>query len=132
MAAQSMVYQSLGRSGLKVSRFCMGTTTFGNQAGEAESVRMVNCVLDAGINFFDTADIYSNGLCEEILGKALAGKRNKVAVATKCGYPMGPGPNEKGLSRHHILKAAEESLRRLRTDYIDVYLLHQPDSYVIG
>lgn len=127
MAEQSMVYKSLGRSGLKVSRLCMGTTTFGNQAGEVESVRMVNCAVDAGINFFDTADIYSDGLCEEILGKALAGKRDKVVVATKCGYAMGSGPNEKGLSRRHILKAAEESLRRLRTDYIDVYLLHQPD-----
>lgn len=127
MADQSMVYRTLGRSGLKVSRLCMGTATFYDQAGEAESMSMVNCALDAGINFFDTADIYSNGLCEEILGKALAGKRDKVVVTTKCGSAMGSGPNEQGLSRHHILKAAEESLRRLGTDYIDVYLLHQPD-----
>lgn len=122
-----MQYESLGRSGLKVSRLCMGTMTFGDQADERESVRMVNRALDEGINFFDTADLYTNGAAEEVLGKALQGKRGEVVVATKVFNPMGPGPNDRGLSRRHILKAVDDSLRRLKMDYVDLYQLHQPD-----
>lgn len=124
---KAMDYLSLGCSGLKVSRLCMGTMTFGEQADEAESIRMVNRAIDEGINFFDTADMYADGRSEEILGKALAGRRDEVVVATKVFNPMGPGPNDRGLSRRHILKAAEDSLRRLSMDYVDLYQLHQPD-----
>ncbi len=122
-----MDYSSLGCSGLKVSRLCMGTMTFGDQADEGESVRMVQRCLEEGVNFFDTADAYSTGLSEQILGKALEGKRDQVVVATKVFNPMGPGPNDRGLSRRHILKAMDESLHRLKMDYVDLYQLHQPD-----
>ena len=122
-----MEYLSLGRSGLQVSKLCMGTMTFGDQASEDESIRMVNRALDEGINFFDTADVYTTGVSEEILGKALQGKRGEVVVATKAFNPMGPGPNDRGLSRRHLLQALEDSLRRLKMDYVDLYQLHQPD-----
>ena len=122
-----MEYVSLGCSGMQVSRLCMGTMTFGDQADEALSIQMVNRALDEGINFFDTADLYQTGLSEEILGKALRGKRDDVIVATKVFNPMGPGPNDKGLSRKHIIQAMEDSLRRLDMDYVDLYQLHQPD-----
>jgi len=122
-----MEYLSLGRSGLQVSRLCMGTMTFGDQADEQESIRMVNRALDQGINFFDTADAYTNGASEEVLGRALTGKRDEVVVATKVFNPMGPGPNDRGLSRKHVLRAMDDSLRRLNMDYVDLYQLHQPD-----
>ncbi len=122
-----MEYVSLGCSGLQVSRVCMGTMTFGDQADEALSIQMVQRALDEGINFYDTADMYQTGASEEILGKALKGKRDEVVVATKVFNPMGPGPNDKGLSRKHIIQALEDSLRRLDMDYVDLYQLHQPD-----
>ncbi len=122
-----MEFRSLGRSGLKVSRLCIGTMTFGNQVDEQESIRMVNRALEEGINFFDTANVYNKGVSEEILGKALQGKRDDVVVATKVFNMMGPGPNDRGLSRKHIIKAVEESLRRLKMDYVDLYQLHGPD-----
>ena len=122
-----MEYLSLGCSGVQVSRLCMGTMTFGDQADEAESIRMVDRALDEGINFFDTADMYTTGVSEEILGKALQGKRDEVVVATKAFNPMGPGPNDRGLSRRHLLQAMDDSLRRLKMDYVDLYQLHQPD-----
>lgn len=123
-----MEYVSFGKScGLKVSRLCMGTMTFGDQADEAESVRMVERCLDAGINFYDTADMYSLGVSEEITGKALAGKRDDVVVATKAFNPMSERPNDRGLSRRHIVQAMEDSLRRLKMDWVDLYQLHQPD-----
>jgi len=122
-----MDYVTLGRSGLKVSPLCMGTMTFGDQADEEESVRMVRRCLDEGINFFDTADMYNDGASEEILGRALEGRREEVVVATKVFNPMGPGPNDRGLSRKRILRAMEQSLRRLGMDYVDLYQLHQPD-----
>ena len=122
-----MKYRCLGRCGLKVSRLCMGTMTFGDQADEQESVRMVRRALDEGINFFDTADTYQGGEAEEILGKALQGKRDEVVVTTKVFNPMGPGPNDRGLSRLHILKGMDDSLRRLKMDHVDLYQLHQPD-----
>jgi len=120
-------YVSFGRCGLKVSRLCMGTMTFGDQADESESARMVACALESGINFFDTADIYNTGASEEVLGRALKGRRDEVVVATKVFSPMGPDPNDRGLSRRHILRAAEDSLRRLGMDHVDLYQLHQPD-----
>ena len=122
-----MEYTSLGSCGLQVSRACLGTMTFGDQADEAESVRMVNRALDAGINFFDTANAYNAGEAERILGKALAGKRDEVVVATKAFNPMGPGPNDRGLSARHLVRALEDSLRRLQMDHVDLYQLHQPD-----
>ncbi len=122
-----MEYLSLGRSGLQVSRVCMGTMTFGDQADEETSKQMVQRALDEGVNFFDTADMYQTGLSEEILGRALKGHRDEVVVATKVFNPMGPGPNDRGLSRKHILKAMDDSLRRLQMDYVDLYQLHQPD-----
>lgn len=122
-----MEYVNLGSSGLKVSNVCMGTMTFGDQADEKECARMVEMCLDAGVNFFDTANVYNAGLSEEILGRALKGRRDDVVVATKVRGRIGPGPNEVGLSRRHILKAVDDSLRRLQTDYVDLYYLHQPD-----
>jgi len=122
-----MEYRSFGASGLKVSRLCMGAMTFGEQADEAESLRMVERCLDEGVNFFDTADAYVNGRSEEVLGKALEGKRGRAVVSTKVFNPMGPGPNDRGLSRKRILQAMDDSLRRLRMDYVDIYMLHQPD-----
>lgn len=120
-------YVSFGRCGMKVSPLCMGTMTFGGQADEQESCAMVDCCLDEGINFFDTADMYNDGASEVILGRALKGKRDDVIVATKVFNPMGPGPNDRGLSRKRILKAMDDSLRRLKMDYVDLYQLHQPD-----
>ena len=122
-----MDYVSLGCSGLQVSRVCMGTMTFGDQTDEALAIQMVDRARDEGINFFDTADMYSTGVSEQILGKALKGKRGEVVVSTKVFNPMGPGPNDRGLSRRHILQAMDDSLRRLQMDYVDVYFLHQPD-----
>ena len=122
-----MEYCSLGCSGLKVSRLCMGTMTFGDQVDEQGSARMVERCLDEGVNFFDTADAYGTGISEEVLGKALRGKRDRVVVATKVFNAMGPEPNDCGLSRRHIISAMDESLRRLKMDYVDLYQLHQPD-----
>ena len=122
-----MDYVPFGRCGVKVSRVCMGTMTFGQQADEAESIRMVGRALDAGVNVFDTADMYQTGLSEEITGKALEGRRDDVVLATKVWFPMGDGPNDRGLSRRRVLRAVEDSLRRLGTDHVDLYQLHQPD-----
>ncbi len=112
---------------LLVSRACLGTMTFGAQTPEGEAVRMVDCCLDRGINFIDTANAYNNGAAESIVGKALAGRRGRVVLASKVGLAS---PEGKGLSREAILKAAEGSLRRLGTDYLDVYYLHEPDRAV--
>ena len=124
-----MKYRSLGRSGLKVSPLCLGTDNFANPSPEEECVRMIDLALDAGINFIDTADVYVKGECERIIGRALAQnkRRPQVVLATKVFYPMGPGPNDRGGSRKHILRACEESLRRLQTDYLDLYQIHRPD-----
>ena len=129
-----MEYRSLGRTGLKVSELCLGTMTFGGQADEDASVRIIQRALDAGVNFIDTADIYpmggtmeTAGRTEEIVGKALRGRRDQVVLATKVRGATGPGPNDQGLSRRHIMQAVEASLRRLGTDYIDLYQPHWPD-----
>jgi aryl-alcohol dehydrogenase-like predicted oxidoreductase len=128
-----MEYRLLGYSGLKVPVFSFGTGTFGGR-GEffsawgnsdvAEATRLVDICLDAGVNFFDTADVYSQGASEEILGKAIAGRRSSVLISTKTTFRMGDGPNDIGSSRYHLIRACEASLRRLQTDYIDVYHLH--------
>lgn len=130
-----MEYRLLGHSGLKVSVLSLGTMTFGGQGKFAKTgqtdveaaQRQIGLCLDAGINLFDTADVYSGGESEVILGKALGGKRNDVLIASKARFPMGDGPNDRGSSRHHILRACEASLKRLNTDYLDLYQLHQWD-----
>ncbi len=130
-----MEYRLLGRSGLKVSVLSLGTMTFGGQGKFAKTgqtdveaaQRQIGLCLDAGINLFDTADVYSGGESEVILGKALGDKRHDVLVASKARFPMGEGPNDRGSSRHHILRACEASLKRLNTDYLDLYQLHEWD-----
>jgi len=130
-----MEYRALGRSGLRVSVLTMGTMTFGGtgvfagvgSTGVEEARRQVDMCLDAGINLIDTADVYSGGLSEEILGEVLAGRRDRVLLATKVRMEMGPGPNDAGLSRHHIVSGCEASLRRLGTDHIDLYQVHEWD-----
>ena len=132
-----MEYRQLGRSGLKVPVLSFGTGTFGGgneffkawgASDVAEATRLVDICLDAGVNLFDTADIYSDGLSETILGKAVAGRRDKVLISTKATFRMGDGPNDLGSSRHHLIQACEASLRRLGTDYIDIYHLHGFDA----
>lgn len=122
-----MEYVKLGKSGVKVSRIALGCLTLGREADEKESVRMVDLAFDYGINLFDTADFYSKGRSEEVLGKALEGKRNQVVLATKVSKPMGEGPNDQGCSRYHIIRAVEDSLRRLKTDRIDLCQFHRFD-----
>ncbi len=122
-----MEFRTLRNTGLKVSRLSFGTMPFGSQADESASIRMVGRCLDVGINFFDTANMYNKGRAETILGKALSGRREKAIVATKVAFPMGEGPDDKGLSRAAMRKAIEQSLRRLATDYVDIYYFHKPD-----
>jgi aryl-alcohol dehydrogenase-like predicted oxidoreductase len=130
-----MEYRQLGRSGLRVSALTMGTMTFGGRANYAkvgdtgleDARRQIDLAIDAGVNLIDTADEYSEGMSEEIIGQILEGRRDDVLVATKVRFRMGPGPNDLGLSRHHIIRAAEASLRRLRTDHIDLYQVHEWD-----
>jgi aryl-alcohol dehydrogenase-like predicted oxidoreductase len=130
-----MEYRQLGRSGLRVSVLSLGTMTFGGEGPFAKvgstdvagARRQVDVCLDAGVNLVDTADVYSGGLSEEIVGKALEGRRERVVLATKARMPMGDGPNDAGLSRHHIVAACEASLRRLGTDHIDLYQVHEWD-----
>jgi aryl-alcohol dehydrogenase-like predicted oxidoreductase len=132
-----MEFRTLGRSGLKVPVLSFGTGTFGGgneffkawgASDVAEATRLVDICLDAGVNLFDTADIYSDGLSETILGKAIAGRRDDVLISTKATFRMGPGPNDLGSSWHHLIRACEASLRRLGTDYIDIYHLHGFDA----
>jgi aryl-alcohol dehydrogenase-like predicted oxidoreductase len=125
----------LGNTGLKVSELCLGTVTFGGRGefkiwgelGQKEANTLVNMSIEAGINFFDTADGYSNGKSEEILGKALGNRRKDIILATKVRAVVGPGPNDVGLSRHHIVEGCNASLKRLGTDYIDLYQVHSFD-----
>jgi aryl-alcohol dehydrogenase-like predicted oxidoreductase len=120
-----MNYRYLGHTGLKVSELCLGAMTFGRETSEADSHRMLDRFVEGGGNFIDTADIYSRGLSEEIVGRWLKNQdRDKLVIATKVRFPMGEGPNEVGLSRKHILAGVEGSLRRLGTDYIDLYQVH--------
>jgi aryl-alcohol dehydrogenase-like predicted oxidoreductase len=122
-----MKYRRMGRTGLKVSEICLGTMTFGHGADEDVAKKMVDLCFDAGINFFDTADSYGNGQSEILLGKALTGRRRDAIVATKFFNPMGPGPNDSGMSRVHIMQAIEDSLKRLGMDYVDLYYIHHVD-----
>ena len=130
-----MEYRQLGRSGLRVSGLTLGTMTFGGrgQFGNIGSTdvdgarRQIDMCIEAGVNMIDTADIYSDGLSEEIVGEALGGRRDEVLLATKARFATGPGPNDAGLSRHHLIEACNASLRRLRTDRIDLYQLHEWD-----
>jgi aryl-alcohol dehydrogenase-like predicted oxidoreductase len=130
-----MEYRALGKSGLRISVLTMGTMTFGGRGGFAQvgstdvdqARRQVDMCLDAGINLIDTADVYSGGLAEDILGEVLRGRRDDVLVASKVRMTMGRGPNDAGLSRHHIITGCEASLRRLGTDHIDLYQVHEWD-----
>ncbi|SYL02365.1 oxidoreductase [Klebsiella pneumoniae] len=136
-----MNYTHLGRTGLKVSRLCLGTMNFGDVTDEKTSARILDEALEAGINFIDTADVYGteqspdiqqgSGLSEEIIGRWLqqGGRRERIVLATKVYQPMGPGPNDRRLSAYHIRKACEDSLRRLKTDHIDVYQMHHIDRH---
>jgi aryl-alcohol dehydrogenase-like predicted oxidoreductase len=128
-------YRKLGRSGLLVSSLTLGTMTFGGRGAfgkvgatdVAGARRQIDMCLEAGVNLFDTADVYSEGQSEEILGEAIAGRRDEVLLATKVRMPVGEGPNDSGLSRHHIVRQCEESLKRLGTDHIDLYQVHEWD-----
>jgi aryl-alcohol dehydrogenase-like predicted oxidoreductase len=130
-----MDYRQLGHSGLRVSALTLGTMTFGGRdkfanVGSTDvegATRQVDMCLDAGVNLIDTADVYSAGLSEEIVGRTLRGRRDRVLLATKARMPMGDGPNDAGLSRHHLIRSCEASLRRLGTDYIDLYQVHEWD-----
>lgn len=123
-----MDYRRMGRSGLKVSEICLGTMTFGHGADAAESGRILDACIDAGVNFLDVANSYNAGLSEEMVGALLPGRRRNMVIATKVFNPMGPGPNDSGMSRAHIMQAVDDSLRRLRTDWIDVYYIHHVDT----
>jgi aryl-alcohol dehydrogenase-like predicted oxidoreductase len=132
-----MEHRRLGASGFKVPVLSLGTGTFGGgneffrawgSTGIEEATRLVDICLDAGLTMFDSADSYSGGLAEEILGRAIAGRRGQVIISTKATFPTGPGPNDVGSSRHHLIAACEASLRRLGTDHIDLYQLHGFDA----
>jgi aryl-alcohol dehydrogenase-like predicted oxidoreductase len=124
-----MEYRTLGRSGLRVSTLTLGTMTFGGEgmfaklgnSGVKDAVRQIDMCLAAGVNMLDTADLYSHGKSEEIIGEALKnGRRNRLLLASKVRFPMGDGPNDAGLSRHHIVRSCEASLKRLQTDHLDI------------
>ena len=132
-----MEFRTLGHSGLKVPVLCYGTGTFGGSneffkawgsSDVAEATKLVDLCLDAGVNLFDTADVYSDGLSETILGKAIDGRRDDVLISTKTTFRLGKGPNDVGSSRYHLIRACEASLKRLGTDYIDIYHLHGFDA----
>lgn len=122
-----MEYRQLGGSGTKVSVVGLGGNTFGRYCDAAQTAAVIHRALDLGVNHVDTADLYSKGVSEEYVGKALAGRRPEVVLATKVGYPLGDGPNEVGLSYRRVISHCEASLRRLGTDYVDLYYLHRPD-----
>jgi aryl-alcohol dehydrogenase-like predicted oxidoreductase len=127
----TMKYKNVGKTGLKVSTICLGTMTYGTQIGETVATNLIKGAMDAGINFLDTAPVYSQSKSEEIVGKAIKGDRHSVVLATKAGPPSKfdapPKPNETGLSRKCIMWQVENSLKRLQTDYIDLYYVHEPD-----
>ena len=124
-----MNYRTLGRSGIKVAPLALGTDNFANPTPEADAIQIINVALDAGINLIDTGNNYKAGESERIIGKALQAnrRRDEVILATKFHYPVGNGPNDRGNSRRHLIQACEDSLRRLQTDYIDLYQTHRPD-----
>jgi aryl-alcohol dehydrogenase-like predicted oxidoreductase len=122
-----MDYRLLGRTGVRVSPLCLGTMMFGGQTTENDSIRIIHKAIDLGINFIDTADMYVNGESEVIVGKAITERRSQVVLATKGKNKMGDGPNDWGTSRLHMRQALEASLKRLGTDYVDLYYIHAPD-----
>jgi aryl-alcohol dehydrogenase-like predicted oxidoreductase len=122
-----MEYRNLGNTGVKVSPICIGAMNFGGVTNEADSIAILHAALEAGVNFIDTANVYNAGGSEVAVGKALQGKRQQVILATKVHGKMGEGPNDQGNSRLHILRACEDSLKRLNTDYIDLYQIHRPN-----
>src|SRR5947209_19893938 len=132
---ETVEYRQLGRSGLRISAMTLGTMGFGGGGvfanvgtGDVQDARrQIELALEAGVNMIDTADVYSMGKTEEIVGQALGSRRDDVILATKARFPMGDGPNDAGLSRHHLIRACEASLRRLGTDYIDLYQVHEWD-----
>jgi aryl-alcohol dehydrogenase-like predicted oxidoreductase len=132
-----MEFRQLGRCGLKVPALSLGTGTFGGvgemfgkwgHTGADEAIRLIDICLEAGLNLFDTANIYSQGKAEEVLGEAVRGRRGDVLISTKATYPVGDGPNDKGSSRYHLIRQCEASLRRLATDYVDLYFMHGHDA----
>ena len=127
-----MNYRNLGTTGVRVSPLCLGAMMFGGWGNpdHEDSIKIINSAIDAGINFIDTADVYSAGESEEIVGKAIAGKRDSLVIATKVHGPMGSDPNQQGNSRRWIIQECENSLRRLGTDYIDLYQIHRPDPHI--
>ncbi|HEX4181228.1 MAG TPA: aldo/keto reductase [Caulobacteraceae bacterium] len=122
-----MDYRRLGSSGLKVSEVGLGCNNFGMRIGQDETNAVVDACLEAGVTFFDTADVYGGSKSETMLGEALKGRRHEIVLATKFGYPMGQGPDKQGGSRRYVMRAVEDSLKRLNTDYIDLYQIHRPD-----
>lgn len=122
-----MEYRLLGSTGVRVSPLCLGTMMFGGQTNEQDSTEIIHKALDHGINFLDTADMYNKGESERVVGRAIRERRDHVVLATKGRQPMGDGPNERGASRLHLMAALDASLKRLDTDYIDVYYTHAPD-----
>ncbi len=125
-----MRYAQFGRTGTQVSELCLGTMTFGNESDEGTSFEIMDRCYDAGVNFFDTADVYNGGVTEEITGRWLQGKRDRIVLASKVYYPTGEGVNDKGSSRLHIVRGVEASLQRLQTDWLDVLYLHHWDDTV--
>ena len=122
-----MLYKNLGKTGAKVSELCLGTMVFGQQVDETTAVKIIGRAVDLGVNFIDTADVYAEGRSEEIVGKAIKGMRDNIVLATKVRGRTGPDPNGEGLSRKHIMRNLETSLRRLGTDYVDLYQVHRAD-----
>lgn len=121
-----MDYRLLGRTGVRVSPLCLGSMNFGSPTDEAESIRILHAALEAGINFVDTANTYNQGESERILGKGLAGRRERVVLASKAHFKVGEDINDQGNNRRHLIRACEDSLRRLDTDYLDLYQMHRP------
>jgi len=124
-----MKYVLFGKTGMRVSEVCLGTMTFGKEADEAASIAIMNRSLEAGVNFFDTADIYNKGLTEEIVGRWIGPHRDGIVLASKVHFPTGPGPNDYGSSRRHIVRGVEASLKRLQTDWLDILYLHHWDEH---
>ncbi len=126
-----MEYVLLGKTGVRVSELCLGTMTFGNEAGEEASVAIMERAFEAGVNFFDTANVYNEGRSEEIIGRWMGARREDIVLATKATTPTGSGPNERGSSRRHVTLSVEKSLRRLQTDWIDILYLHLWDEHCV-
>lgn len=122
-----MEYRQLGRSGLQVSAVGLGTNTFGRNMTESQAALILARCLEVGINFIDTADTYGRGISEEKIGAGIEGRRNDYIIATKAGGGMGEGPNRAGASRQHLVDSVNDSLRRLLTDYLDLFQVHYPD-----